>query len=137
MFQLKKIASLITFTAVISFIGTGCKKDKHVPPNINFKTGAGYTSADGTVARNTAVKVGIIADKVEDDMNTYNVSYAYDATATTTTFQTFTLSGGEQQHYDKEVTFNTRNQAGTEKWTFTITDKDGNIAQKQVVLTVP
>ena len=45
-------------------------------------------------------------------------------------------SGSEQQHYDKDVTFTTRNQAGTEKWIFTITDKDGNIAQEQFVLTV-
>jgi hypothetical protein len=125
--------SLLFFTLLIL---ASCEKDKHVPPTIALKTGAGYTSANATVAKNLAIKVGIIADKVEDDMKTYNVSYAYDNATTTTTSQTFSLTGSEQQHYDKDVTFNTRNQAGTEKWIFTITDKDGNIAQETIVLTV-
>jgi len=124
---------------LIAFLGlvlSSCEKDKHIPPNISLKTGAGYTSSDATAAQNTAIKVGITADKVEDDMLTYNVSYAYDGAATTTSLQTFNLTGGEQQHYDKDVIFNTLNVNGTEKWYFTITDKDGNIAQKVITLTV-
>ena len=54
----------------------------------------------------------------------------------TTTLQTFPITGSEQQHYDKGCNFSTQNTAGTEKWIFTITDKDGNIAQEQFVLTV-
>jgi iron complex outermembrane recepter protein len=61
---------------------------------------------------------------------------AYDGATTTTTFQTFSITGNEQQHYDKDVTFTTRARSGTEKWIFTITDKDGNIAQEQIILTV-
>lgn len=136
MHSIKKIATGILFFATVSVSSMSCKKDKHIPPTVNFKTGTGYTSNDGSAARNSTIKVGIIADKVEDDMLTYNVSYAYDGAATTVTNQTFTLAGTEQQHYDKDVTFNIRNQAGTEKWTFTITDKDGNIAQKQITFTV-
>ncbi len=122
--------------ACVSIASVSCKKDKHVPPIVTFKTTAGYTAADASVAKNLTIKVGITADKVEDDMLTYNVSYAYDGAATTITQQTFTLAGAEQQHYEKDITFVTRNQAGTEKWTFTITDKDGNITQKQFTLTI-
>ena len=130
------ITKMLTIAAIF-FTFTGCEKDKHIPPTITLKTSAGFTGANTTVARLTVVKVGIIADKVEDDMLTYNVSYVYDGAGTTTTSQSFSLSGAEQQHYDKDVTFTTRNQAGSEKWIFTITDKDGNIAQQQIVLTVP
>ena len=118
------------------FIFNSCKKDAHKPPTMTLKTGAGYTSADATVAQSQMFTVGITADKVEDDMLIYNVSHAYDNTTSTVTDSTFTLTGTQQQHYDKDVTLTTRPQAGTEKWIFTITDKDGNIAQKQIVLTV-
>ncbi len=134
---IKKNVQVMMAIAILGFFVSSCKKDKHIPPSISFKTTAGYTSGDGAAARNTLIKVGIVADKEEDDMLTYNVSYAYDAAATTTTSQSFGLTGTEQQHYDKDVTFTTRNQAGTEKWVFTITDADGNIAQKQIILTVP
>lgn len=132
---LKTITKLLVATTLF-FTFTGCKKDKHIPPTITLKTTAGYTGANATVAKSTVVKVGIIADKVEDDMLSYNVSYAYDGAATTVTSQSFTLVGAELEHYDKDVTFTTRNQNGSEKWIFTITDKDGNIAQQQIVLTV-
>ncbi|MBD0276659.1 MAG: hypothetical protein ICV51_14960 [Flavisolibacter sp.] len=121
---------------VIVFTISSCKKDPHVPPDIQFKTGSGYTSGDATVAKNTAITVGIIAVKTEDELRTYNISYAYDNAATTTTAQTFTISKNEENHYEKDYTFTTRNQTGTERWIFTVTDRDGNIAQKQIVLTI-
>lgn len=133
---IKSLKVAVAAVFVISMALPSCKKDKRVPPTITLKTGTGYTFSDATAGKNQAIKVGIIADKVEDDMLTYNVSYAYDNATTTSTFQTFSLTGTEKQHYDKDVTFSTRNQTGTEKWIFTIIDKDGNIAQKQIVLTV-
>lgn len=133
---LTTITKLLVATTLF-FTFTSCKKDKHIPPTMTLKTTAGYTGANATVAKNTVVKVGITADKVEDDMISYNVSYAYDGATTTVTSQTFALAGAELEHYDKDVTFTTRNQTGSEKWIFTITDKDGNIAQQQIVLTIP
>ena len=110
--------------------------DKHTPPSIAFKTGTDYTSASVTVAKGSSVKVGIIASKKEDDMKTYNISYAYDGASSTTTKETFTLTGNEVTSYDKDYDFTVRNQAGTEDWSFTITDKDGNIAKLSIKLTV-
>jgi|SRR5215217_5590942 len=120
----------------LSLFSISCEKDKHIPPNVSLKTGAGYTSGDATVAQGTQVTVGFVADKTEDELKTFNVSYAFDNATTTTTDTTFTLTSAEEEHYEKDYPFTTRNQAGTEKWIFTITDRDGNIAQKQVVLTV-
>ena len=50
--------------------------------------------------------------------------------------ETFTLTGNEVNNYDKDYDFTVRNQAGTEDWSFTITDKDGNIAKLSIKLTV-
>ena len=131
-----KVLKNMMLVATFGLLLNSCKKDKHIPPTVTLKTGVGYTGADASVGKSVTVKVGIIADKVEDDMVSYNVSYAYDGATTTTTSQTFTLAGAELEHYDKDVTFTTRAVAGSEKWIFTITDKDGNIAQKQIILTV-
>lgn len=116
------------------FVFASC--DPHEPPAISFKTGTGYTSADATVAKGASVTVGIIADKKEDPMKTYNISYAYDGSSTTQTKETFSLSGDQETHYEKDYTFTVRNQAGSEKWSFVITDKDGNIAKLEITLTV-
>ncbi|MBD0295976.1 MAG: hypothetical protein ICV53_02285 [Flavisolibacter sp.] len=132
---MKKILFLLSLTVII-FSVISCEKDPHIPPDIQFKTGPGYTSGDATVAKNTAVTVGIIATKTEDELRTYNISYAYDNATTTTTAQTFTISKSEENRYEKDYTFSTRNQTGTERWIFTVTDRDGNIAQKQIVLTI-
>lgn len=134
--NLKSLFTNLIFFSVLTLFVIGCEKDPHVPPDISLKTGAGYTSDDATLSTGTDVTVGVTAVKKEDDMLTYNISYAYDGAATTTTYQTFNLTGTEQQNYEKDVTFTTRTQAGTEKWIFTITDKDGNIAQKTILLTV-
>src|SRR5215467_10456683 len=94
--SIMKSSSMFCTLLIGILIFCGCEKDKHVPPNIALKTGAGYTSADATVAKNAAIKVGITADKVEDDMVRYNVSYAYDGATTTTTYQEFTITGTDQ-----------------------------------------
>ncbi len=130
-----KFASLLISIALIGL--SSCEIfDEHKPPALVFKTEAGYTSADATVAKGASVKVGIIADKKEDDMKIYNISYSYNAATTTTTKETFTLVGSEYQHYEKDYEFTVRNQSGTEKWYFTITDKDGNISKLSITFTV-
>lgn len=132
---MKNLVQIMGFLALIA-LSTSCEKDAHVPPKVVFKTGVDYTSADKIVAKNTAVKVGITADKVEDDLKTLNVSYAYDGATTTTTKQNFDIPSANVSHFEQDVTITTRNQAGTEKWTFTVTDKDGNITPLTVTLTV-
>lgn len=130
-----KILSILFIVMLASF--SSCELfDPHKPPSISFVTGAGYTSDDSTVGKGETIKVGIIANKEEDDMKTYNISYSYDAATTTTTKETFTLTGSEEQHYEKDFEFTTRNESGIEKWYFTITDRDGNIAKLSLTLTV-
>ena len=131
---MKNLLSIIFLTSVLFL--SSCEKDAHVPPSISFKTGGNYTSADATVVQGASITVGITADKKEDDMKTYNISYAYDGSTTTNTKATFMLTSAEYTHYEKDYTFTVRNQAGTEEWFFVITDQDGNIAKLSLKLTV-
>ncbi len=130
-----KIKSLIALCFVaFALVLPGC--DPHKPPKLVFKTDTGYTSSDATVSAGTTIKVGIIADKTEDELKRYNISYSFDGTTSTTTKESFNLTASEEKHYEKDYEFTVRNQAGVEKWYFTVTDKDGNIAQLTLNLTV-
>jgi hypothetical protein len=131
-----KFSKILLLLALAAFtFASACKKeDEKTPPSLAFKTGSGYTSADATVAKGAAVKVGVSATKTEDDLKTFAVSYSYDAATSTTTFQNTTVPSATS--YDTDVNITARSVAGTEKWYFTITDKDGNITQKSITLTV-
>ena len=54
----------------------------------------------------------------------------------TTTLQTFPITGSEKEHNAKGCNFYNPEQGWNRTRIFTITDKDGNIAQEQFVLTV-
>lgn len=130
----------ILFVLLLIILGvSSCKKeevDPHVPPALEFKTGAGYTSADATVGMQDTLVIGITASITEDELMSFNVSYDYDASGSTTTFYNYALSASETQSYSHDTQIVTRNQAGTEEWIFTIVDRDGNITSKSITLTV-
>ena len=134
--NMKYIIGLTSLVMVL--LMTSCKKDKdpRIPPDMVFKTGSGYISADAVVNLQDTLTVGIIATKTEDDLKSFNVSYAYDGSATTTTFYNYYLQSSEINSYSHDVQIITRNQAGSERWVFSIVDRDGNITQKSITLTV-
>ena len=117
-------------------LAISCDKEPEIPPTLELKTGAGYTSQDANITKDSTLTVGIVCTKTEDDLKTYNVSVAYDGAATTTSIQNYTIPAAEKSLYEKDVTFAVRDQAGTEKYYFTITDVDGNIVQKILTFTV-
>lgn len=131
------IYTAIIATLVIVSLNS-CKKevDAHIPPDVVFKTGAGYTSADAVVGMQDTLLIGITATKTEDDLKSFNASYAYDGASSTTTFYNYLMTASEYESYSKDLEIVTRNQSGTEKWVFSIVDRDGNITQKIITLTV-
>lgn len=116
-----------------------CKKkkaDPHIPPDVVLKTGANFITGDVTLSKQDTVWVGITATKTEDNLKSYNVSYAYDGATTTTTFFNYLMTANEYESYSKDIQIVTRNQNGSEKWVFSIVDRDGNITQKTILITV-
>lgn len=132
----KTIILLIVF---VSLMNISCKKpktDPRVPPDVKFKTGTGFTVSDITIKKNDTLKVGITSTKTEDNLKSYNVSYAYDGASSTTNFFNYFLQESEYSYYEKDIQIISRNQNGTERWVFSIVDRDGNLTQKTIVLTV-
>ena len=113
-----------------------CENEQEPSASIEFKTGTGYTYQDATISRGSSITVGIVADKPENNLKTYNVSVSYDGALNTITVQNFTISSDENTHYDKDVNFTVRNHTGTEKYYFTIVDVDGNLVQKMLTFTI-
>lgn len=125
------------FAAICSILFTACKKDDDEGklPNIAFKTGAGYTSSDITTNQSDTLTIGITASKAEDKdvLTTFDAARSYDV-GTSTSFLNLSLSGSDGDSYSKDVTVITRAQAGTEKYIFTVINRDG--LKNSVSLTV-
>src|SRR4051812_24190260 len=89
----------VVLLAVVSF--TACKKeddDAGKLPNIAFKTGATYVSADLIPKKDTTVTVGITASKAEanDVLKTFDEQQSLDgATATTVYNEALTGTSGD------------------------------------------
>jgi len=128
------ITPLVLFVMLI----TSCEKDKMIPPTLDFITGAGYTSADAHIALNTAFKIGVDAKRTEDkdDLKTFTVTRSYDGAAATT-IDNVTIGSAQAAEFTKDYNLTTRNTAGTEKYTFTVTNRDGLITTKSITVTVP
>jgi hypothetical protein len=113
-----------------------CENEQEPAASIEFKSGIGYTSQDASISKGSSLKVGIVADKAENNLKAYNVSVSYDGASTTITVKDFTISSDENTHYDKDVNFTVRNQTGVEKYYFTIVDEDGNVVQKMLTFSI-
>lgn len=81
--------------------------------------------------------MGINASKAEDNdvLKLFVVTRSYDNGAATNVYSE-TLTGTSGDSYTKDYPITTRNQAGTEKYTFTVTNRDGLTNSVSVNLTV-
>ena len=133
---MKKIFSLLTVMTTIAILSS-CEKDEGKLPNIAFKTGGSYTSVDKTVGKNETITIGITASKSEDKdvLKTFDASRSYDG-GTLTSFTNESLSGSQGDNYSKDLQITTRNQAGAEKYTFTVVNRDGLKNSVSLTLTV-
>jgi hypothetical protein len=135
--KLKFFAFIFLGLSVVALYSCKKDEDKKVPPTIELEASAGYTNADTTVAAGDSIHVGVNAERTEDELNTFDVSVFYDGATTSTSIHNEVLSGSDSDDgFDRDIDFAVRNQAGTEKYVFTVTDKDGNIAQTSFTLTV-
>jgi hypothetical protein len=129
------ILFLVLAFGMISF---SCEKDEMIPPTIDFTTGAGYTSGDSHIALDSDFKIGVTAKRTEDkdDLKTFVVTVAFDG-GVETTIDNVTIPTAQGGEFTKDYDLTTRNTAGTEKYSFTVTNRDGLITTKAITITVP
>lgn len=134
---MKNILKSILLLSVIFFISS-CEKDEGKLPDISFKTGGSYVSADASVTGGTAITIGINAAKTEDKdvLKKFNISRSTNGAAATSVFDK-TLSGSEGDNYSYDYTTTLDNVVGqTDKYTFTVTNRDGLVNQVSLTITI-
>ncbi|MCB0667446.1 MAG: hypothetical protein KDC80_16575 [Saprospiraceae bacterium] len=115
-----------------------CEKDEGILPDIHFKTGGNYISSDMTLPGGSSVLIGIEAAKTEDKdvLKKFNISKSIDgATPVTIYDQDLSGSEGDNYSYDFNTTIDTVSSQ-MEKYTFTVTNRDGLVNQVSLTLTV-
>lgn len=133
---MKKIMGTALLVSAL-FIIQSCEKDEGKNPNISFKTGATYVSADATLNVDSNVVIGITASKAEDKdvLKKFNISRSINGGADSTLYQK-DLTGSEGDNYNYDLAVKVLTPAGKKaKYTFTVTNRDGLIGQTSLTIT--
>lgn len=134
---MKNILKSILLLNVILF-AVSCEKDEGRLPDISFKSGGNYISADASITGGTAITIGINAAKTEDKdvLKKFNISRSTNGGAATTVFDK-NLSGSEGDNYSYDYAVTLDNVVGqTDKYTFTVTNRDGLVNQVSLTITI-
>jgi hypothetical protein len=133
---MKKIFSTLAIASSLVYFAS-CDKDEGKLPNIAFKNTSGYVSANTTVKKDTVVLIGINASKSEDKdvLTNFTGTVSYNG-GSDSTLVTESLSGSSGDSYSKDIVVHTHNAAGSEKYTFTVINKDGLKNTVSLTLTV-
>lgn len=142
---MKKQIQVLTFVLIsgLAITFTSCdKEDEMEPPTITFKTGVGYTSADANATAGSALLIGIEAEKAdseeesEDVLTHFNITKSVNGGAGTSVYDIDVPEANENDYdYDFNTTAGTT-VGDTEKYTFTITNRDGITGQVSLTITV-
>ncbi len=138
-FQIAVIA--VCFITISLF--TSCKKeDEMKPPTISFKTGGTYISADADVTAASAVLIGIDAEKAESEAESEDVLTHFNITksvngGTGVSVYDIDVPAASEDAYNYDFNTTAGSTVGdTEKYTFTITNRDGLTGQVSLTLTI-
>lgn len=103
-----------------------CTIDPGNLPNISFKTGGKFISSNTTVKQGDTVLIGINASKAEDVdvLKKFDISRSYDGALESSVYNT-DLTGVSGDQYAFDYMAIARKQTGTEKYTFTVINRDG------------
>jgi hypothetical protein len=122
-------------TVLINF--SSCEKDKGTPPNISFITTPGFVYKDTTIAHGTTFFIGVTSTPAEsgDVLKTMNLSKSVNGAADATV-KTTTIPTAQQNAYNEIDTLTTGTAGTTEKYTFTVTNRDGITNNVKATVTV-
>jgi hypothetical protein len=120
---------------------SACQKDDDddtepvdLSPILTFIGGAGYTDSDTDMAPSATFKVGINAAEntsSKSNIQTFVVERIFNNTPTTV----FEDDNINEPNYTWEQELIANTQAGEERWTFTVTDRDGESKELAFIIT--
>jgi len=127
------IAVLLLIMAGVSFFTSCTTEEENLSPNISFVSGSGYISSDATLKAGEAFTVNLSASANSTSgakLVKLNVIRVLGGNTVTVADETIDLSS-----FTSEVSANAAFIAGTEKWTFTVTDANGETAAISLNIT--
>ena len=132
---MKNILKALMLFSTLAIISS-CETDQGLLPTISFKTGGNYISSDTTLVGGSSITIGINASKSEsvDVLKKFNISKSVNAvTAASVYSKDLNGSEGDSYTYDYPTILDTIH-GQTNKFIFTVTNRDGLV--NQVALTV-
>jgi hypothetical protein len=127
------IAVLMLMMASVSFFTSCTTEEEDLSPTITFVTGSGYISSDATLSAGEAFTVNISATANSTSgakLTNLKVVRTLGGNAVTVADETIDLSS-----FTSELSANAAFIAGTEKWTFSVTDANGESAEISINIT--
>lgn len=134
---MKNILFALICVSLIAVISS-CEKDEGKLPNISFKTGGAYITTDTSIAAGSTIIIGINASKAEDKdvLKKFNISKSINGAAATSEYDK-DLSGSEGDNYSYDFTRTLESTVGQKnKYTFTVTNRDGLTNQVAITVTI-
>lgn len=133
---MKNILKTISILGIALFLNA-CEKDAGKIPNISFKTGGSYISADANVGAKNNFTIGISASKAEDKdvLKKFNISKSVNGGAAQTVYSQ-DLSGSDADNFSYDYAAAADSTVGAAaKYTFTVTNRDGLTNQVSLTIT--
>lgn len=133
-FRLLALAAIVSFgTVFIQSCGPG--DDPEPYPEVNFIGDAGFTALDASINGGTAFKIGVVATHTVK-LTKLEIFVSYDGGPNLRPADcTVCDSSIDGTNLRAVYSGNTRLVAGTEKWTFRVTDKNNNSTSKSITIT--
>lgn len=128
-------SSLALVAVAITLTAASCNRDDAKPavnPTIQFIMDEGFTYQSDTVALGDTLMVGVRINKGDDGMNFFKVLSKYDNAAEVV--QDSLPIGSDSFAFDKVIRL--RPFAGTERWTFSVQETDGDIIRRSLTFVV-
>lgn len=124
------------FLLVISVALIACERDDPARPernpSIDFRADSGYVYRSDTFPMNDTLRVGVTVIQGDDALRTFKVFASYDG-AGGAMVDSLPITGGALTF---EKTIITRDVTGSERWTFWVQERDGDIVRRALTFTV-
>jgi hypothetical protein len=121
---------------LVLLLATGCEKKENedlVNPFIEFRSDSGYTYQNDTAGLQDTLLVGVKVTEGSEDLRSFKVAVFYDGSAVGETLDSVPYTGSPFTYSRILIT---RDQAGTERFAFSVLDENGDWINRNLVLTV-